>query len=419
VARARTTNGRDLRNSNRTRALAAVYLHGPMTRLEIADAAGVSAATVSNLVGELLEQGVVVEAGAEESDGGRPRTLLRVNPEYGFVVGVDVGETAVLVELFDLEMRVRASRSTMPTSEKFIPEDTAAQVLDGLERVIAQSGVPRDAILGVGVGVPGLVQDGEDAVVYAQTVGWDGVPFGRMLRRGTDLPLLIENGAKTFGQAEKWFGAARDSDNAIIVLLGTGTGISIFADGEMYRGASSSAGEWGHTTVVVDGRPCRCGSSGCLEAYVGGRGIVERYDELLGTSPDRGGDLVARLSAIAAAARSDRSAQKVLDDTATYVGAGLANLINLFNPERIVIGGWVGQILGAGFLTAVRDVASRHALRMPFGDVSIVPADLGRDAVALGAATLPVSVFLTSGAVTARTSASRSPWPQRVAGRRG
>jgi predicted NBD/HSP70 family sugar kinase len=171
--------------------------------------------------------------------------------------------------------------------------------------------------------------------------------------------------------------------------------------------------------VMLNGRPCRCGSSGCLEAYVGGRGIVERYDELLrGTPPDLGGDLVARLSAITAAGRSDRSAQKVLDDTATYVGAGLANLINLFNPERIVIGGWVGQILGAGFLAAVRDVASRHALRMPFGDVSIVPAHLGRDAVALGAATLPVSVFLTSGAVIPRTSASRSPWPQRAAGRR-
>ncbi|MDQ1485943.1 MAG: hypothetical protein QOJ62_1636 [Actinomycetota bacterium] len=421
MARARTTNARDLRKSNRASALAAVYLDGPMTRLEIAAAAGVSPATVSNLVGELLEQGVLIEAGAEESDGGRPSVLLQVNPEYGFVVGVDVGETAVLVELFDLQMRVRASHSTAPVSAELDADDTAAQVLDGLARVIADSGVSPDTILGIGVGVPGLVEHAEDAVVHAQTVGWDAVPFGKMLRQGTDLPLIVDNGAKTFGQAEKWFGAARNVDNAIIVLLGTGTGISIFAHGELYRGASSSAGEWGHTTVVVNGRVCRCGASGCLEAYVGGRAIVERYDELRRRTPAGGGsDLVGRLSAITTAGGSDRSAKKVLEETATYLGAGIADLINLFNPERIVLGGWVGQLLGEQFLPAVREVAARHALRMPYGDVSIVPAELGRDAVALGAATLPVSRFLASGAEPpSRMSGNRSSRPQLVGGRRG
>jgi len=410
VARARTTNARDLRKSNRARALAAVYLDGPMTRLEIASAAGVSPATVSNLVGDLLEQGAIIEDGAEDSEGGRPRALLRVNPEYGYVVGVDVGETAILVEIFDLEMRVRASHSAVPASSGLRAEETAAQVLDGIGRVILESGVAQREILGVGVGVPGLVEHGDDAVVHAQTLGWDGVPFGTMLRRGTALPLLVDNGAKTFGQAEKWFGAGRDTDNAVIVLLGTGTGISIFADGELYRGASSSAGEWGHTSVMVNGRACRCGATGCLEAYVGGRAIVARYDELRRRTPaDAGSDLVDRLSDIAAAGAKDRSAKKVFDETATYLGAGIANLINLFNPERIVIGGWVSQILGDRLLLAVREVAASRSLRMPYGDVAIVPAELGRDAVALGAATLPVGLFLASGAEPlSRKPAARS-----------
>jgi len=420
VAKARSINVRDLRKSNRARALAAVYFNGFMTRQEIGIAAGVSAATVSNLCGELLEQGVIVESGTQDSNGGRPRALLRINPEYAYVVGVDVGETAVLVELFDLDMQVRASHTVTPTSSVLLPDESASQVLEGLDAVIAESGVASESILGVGVGVPGLVKHGEDAVVHAQTVGWDGVPFGEMLRRGTTLPLLVDNGAKTFGQAEKWFGAARNVDNAIIVLLGTGTGISIFADGELYRGASSSAGEWGHTNVKVNGRLCRCGALGCLEAYVGAHAIVKRYDQLRRHTPSvSGSDLVDGMTAIATGGHNDRSATKVMDEIATYLGAGIADLINLFNPERIVVGGWVGQTLEETLLPAVREVASRYALRMPFGDVSIVPAELGRDAIALGAATLPVNRFLAAGAVPSpRRAAERTVRPLLRAGRR-
>ena len=134
-------------------------------------------------------------------------------------------------------------------------------------------------------------------------------------------------------------------------------------------------------------------------AYIGAHEVVARYDELRRRrAADSGRDLVDRISDIAAAGPRDRSAAKVLDETATFLGAGIADFINLFNPERIVVGGWVGQILGARLLPAVRDVASKHALRMPFNDVSIVPAELGRDAVALGAATLPMRRFLASGA---------------------
>jgi predicted NBD/HSP70 family sugar kinase len=399
VAKAKSSNVRDLRKNNRSRALSELYLNGPLTRQEMGTATAVSLATVSNVVGELLEQNVLIEAGVEDSDGGRPRALLQINPSYGYVIGVDVGETGVLVELFDLGMAVLASHTNVPTSTALDPDETVAQVLRGLDHVIRESGVSPDAILGVGVGVPGLVSHGSDAVVDAQTVGWDNVPFGSMLKRGTTLPLLVDNGAKTLGQAEKWFGAARSADNAVIVLFGNGVGTCIITDGELYRGSSSSAGEWGHTTVMVNGRTCPCGASGCLEAYVGAPAIVARYDELRRRPAPAGiDDVVARLTSIANAGPRDASAARVLDETTTYLGAGIADLINLFNPERIVVGGWAGAILGEGFLAGVREVASKHALRLPFSQVSIVAAELGADAVALGAATLPVKQFLASGA---------------------
>jgi predicted NBD/HSP70 family sugar kinase len=407
VARARTTNVRDLRKSNRSRALIELYMSGPMTRQEVGAAAGVSPATVSNLVGELLEQGVLVEAGVEDSDGGRPRVLLQVNPSYGYVIGVDVGEQGTLVEMFDLSMQVLASHTMTLSTASLDPDESVAQVLEGVSRVVAESGVNEEQILGIGVGVPGLVEHGEDAVVHAQTVGWEGVPLGRMLRRGTSLPLLVDNGAKTMGQAEKWFGAARHVDNAVIVLLGAGVGTSIITDGELYRGPSSSAGEWGHTTIMVNGKTCRCGASGCLEAYIGARAMVTRYDELRRrpTTDASQDDLVARLKAITSAAASDKSATRLLGETATYIGAGLADLINLFNPERIVIGGWLGAMLAERVLPEIIDTASKHALKLPFSQVSIVAAELGTDAIALGAATLPISQFLSAGAVPASRAA--------------
>ena len=397
--RPQTSNVRDLRKNNRARTLLSLYLDGPMTRQEIGSATNVSIATVSNVVGELLAQGVVLEAGADHSDGRRPRGLLKINPEYGYVVGVDVGETAVLVELFDLQMKVLTSHSSTPVSGAADVDEVVRQVVDGLDKVVSRSGIAPESILGVGVGVPGVVSHDEDAVVDAPTIGWDSVPLGRMLRQGTSLPLLIENGSKALGQAEKWFGAARGADNAVIVLFGSGVGTCIITDGELYRGASSSAGEWGHTTVMVGGRTCPCGAKGCLEAYVGARGIVSRYDELRPRTASGHDDLVGRITAMVAARGTDAAADQVLDETALYLGAGIADLVNLFNPELIVVGGWVARRLGEPLLPAIRAAAAEHALRLPFSQVSIVPADLGADAVALGAATLPVSRFLETGAV--------------------
>lgn len=405
---------RDLRRSNRSRALWQLYLNGPLTRNEIGQAANVSPATVSNVISELVEQGVVVEVGIEDSNGGRPRGLFEVNPAYGYVIGVDIGETAFLVELFDLRMQVRASHRSLTGLTRLDPQDAVTHVLEGVDAVIAESGVTPSAVLGIGIGVPGLVEHDKDgAVVHGQSVGWDAIPLERLMRARTALPLLIDNGAKTLGQAEKWFGAARTTADAVIVLLGTGVGTSIISNQQMYRGSSSSAGEWGHTTVVVDGRLCRCGANGCLEAYIGASAVVARYDELGHRQvPVKPIDLEGRVSEILAAAGTDALAAQVIEETVTYLGAGVSNLVNLFNPQRIVIGGWLGQALATELLPRVRDAAARTALRIPFSHVDIVKAELGTDAVAMGAATLPIAEFLNAGAskpVAARV-ARASAW---------
>jgi predicted NBD/HSP70 family sugar kinase len=390
----------DLRRDNRSVLLSSLFFEQPRTRQELSAATGLSSASVSNVVRELIDDGIVVEAGSVDSDGGRPRMLLQVNADHGYVIGVDVGETRVRVELFDLTLTERAKTDYPLDPRQHNVGLIVEAILTGLEVVLTASGVSPAAVLGIGVGVPGIVEDGTDALVHGQTYGWESVPLGRLLRDGTSLPLHIDNDARTMGQAELWFGAGRGARSAVVCLVGSGVGACISANGAALRGPSSSASEWGHTTVMVGGRPCRCGSRGCLEAYVGAEAILEQYG---GPLPGGQETALAAMIELAAAreqaaaseqATASEQAVEVLDRTALYLGDGIANLINLFNPERIIVGGWAGLLLGEHMLPAIRAAARDRSLRHLFAGTSIELGRLGPDAVALGAATLPIGAFL-------------------------
>ena len=380
---------RGLRRENRAAVLWSLYFSQPGTRQDLSAATGLSAASVTNVIRELLNEGIVVEAGSVDSDGGRPRVMLEVNPDHGYVIGADIGETRVRVELFDLAMRERAKADFPLNPREHDVDVVVASVLSGLDTVLSESGIEPAAVLAMGVGIPGIVEQRPEALVHGQTYGWEAVPIERLLRAGTDLPLHIENGAKTMGQAELWFGAGRGARNAVVALIGSGVGASLISGGTTYRGATSSAAEWGHTTVMVGGRKCRCGSAGCLEAYVGAQAILERYGR-----PTAGNDEESALAALVDAADTAPLAAAILDETADYLGAGIGSLINLFNPERVILGGWAGLLLGGRLVPRIRESARRHSLRHPFAATSLELGQLGPEAVALGAATLPVEVFL-------------------------
>jgi predicted NBD/HSP70 family sugar kinase len=401
------TTVRDLRRHNRSLLLSKLYFDGPLSRHELSQLTGLSAATVSNVTAELGEERLITEAGQVESDGGRPRVLLRVDPAYGHVAGVDIGETGVKVELFDLAMH-RLATVDHPLPKAPDPATAVEQVTSGLREVFASAGIDESGVLGVGIGVPGTVEQGARVLVHAPTVGWDAVPFTALLQdAGVGLPLFVDNGAKTQGQAEMWFGAGRGARHAVIALIGSGVGAAVVTDGTTYRGSTSSAGEWGHTTIAYGGQECRCGSRGCLEAYIGAGAVLARYRRARGKDIT-GEDEQAQFSALLAAAPKSKTAARVLEETAGYLGAGIANLINLFNPERIVIGGWAGLALGDRLLPRIRAAAGEHALRHPFSQTSIQLGSLGLDAVATGAATLPVADLLEQGA-TSRIAKPSAP----------
>ncbi|MGA5166611.1 MULTISPECIES: ROK family protein [Streptomyces] len=405
---------RDLRRENRTAVLQRLYFDGPLSRFSLGPATGLSSGSISNVVAELVAEGLVEEAGSVDSAGGRPRTLLRVSQHSACMIGVDIGETRVRVELFDLAL-TELARVEMPLTangprrvDRYDVSVVVGHVRDGVEQVVRQAGVDPARLLGVGVGVPGIVartpEDG--AVVHGQTIGWNAVPLERLLRDSARLPpsvpYFIDNGAKTLGQAEMWFGAGRGAHNAVVVLFGSGVGACVVTDDLR----SGRAVEWGHLTVRVRGRRCRCGALGCLEAYAGAEALLERWAEA-GGRPPAGADEEAALTAMLAAAypdpgagpgaEPDATALAVLEETAEYLGAGFSDLINLFQPERILVGGWAGLQLGARFLDSVRAYATSYALSHPATRVRVELGTLGPDAVTVGAAILPLADFFARG----------------------
>ncbi|WP_328787002.1 ROK family protein [Streptomyces sp. NBC_00273] len=398
----------DIRRRNRFDALRCVFAaSGPVSRQEVAAATGLSFATAANLVAELLEAGVLREAGHEDSKGGRPRARLAVNAERGALVGIDVAETSVQVELFDLALTVlRSVRLPLPQTD-VRPDDVVDAIVAGVEGLSDATGAP-PRILGAGVSIPGLVEREGGVSVFSPYWSWRDVPLRSLLAERLPMPLYLDNPLKAAAVAEMWFGAGREVDDLLVLTLRAGVGAGIAVDGALYRGATNSAGEWGHTCLVRDGRECRCGRQGCVEAYVSTRGIARTVRELDAESPLLDPDEDAVVSKVArAAAEGDAVATETVARTARYLGEAAADLLNLFNPQALVLGGWVADRLGEPLLRQTREVIAAHALPATLQALTFRLSTVPDNPVSLGAATFALEGFLDDRETFATVAAGR------------
>lgn len=402
---------RDIRTANRYEVLRQIIAQSPTSRQELAAATGLSLATVATLVGELIELRMLTEVGFEDSAGGRPRGLVAVNETGGALIGVDIAETYVRVELFDLGLNVlaRAAEHMRPGESR--PEQVVGHVTTAVGSVVAQAGIEGARVLGVGVSVPGQVDRVTGIAEYAPNWDWHDVPLLDLLTEHIAYPLYLDNPLRACAVAELWFGAVRGHGNAVVVNLGTGVGAGLVIGGAVHRGVSNSAGEWGHTTLVLDGRPCHCGNHGCVETYVGAPGIMLNLEELdPGGALLRPDDQTATVDALArGVAAGDPVAVKVVRDMARYLGASISDLVNLLNPEIVVLSSWVAATLGEPLVTEVREAVARHALKRPLAATEIVLSPIPGDPVCLGAATFALEGALS--AVIQRSSTARRGGP--------
>lgn len=394
---AKKASVRDVRRSNRALLLRRLVLAGETSRSDLGAATGLSAATVTNVVAELIDEGTVNETGFLDSAGGRRRVLLHVDPGAAYVFGSDVSESQVTTGLFGLTLTRLASRATRFTGRRIDPARVGEIVASQVAELLAETAVDPARVLGLGLGVPGVVEHPAtpEAVVHADVIGWDTATFA-WLEASLGIPVLVDNGAKTTTQAESWYGSARGAEHAIVALIGDGAGAGIITNGRLYRGASSGAGEWGHTKISLTGPDCRCGSFGCVESIVGASAVLRSWrgrDEFVGQEPS-GVDAL-----LDACRRGEPAAVRALAEATEHLGLALANLVNLYNPEKIIVGGWFGDLIARDRPEELSAAVRRFSLKQPGEQAVVQRSQLGMDAVTLGAATLPVDRFIETGLI--------------------
>jgi len=365
-----------LRRHNRGLVLNLLREQGPLSRTELSHRTGLAPSVLTRLIRELLSEGVVMEAGKAESNGGRRPTLLALNPSYASAIGLKVERTRLLGARVDLAGRIRA-RGAVPFPERLDPQ-RFLQLARGLVEELGEG-----RLLGVGIGISGFVDAARGIELYSPILGWREVPLAAPLSQLVGLPVYLENDVNALTLAERWYGAGRAFRNFVCVTVGEGIGAGVVIGGELYRGATGGAGELGHTTINPDGPRCRCGERGCLEVYASDRFLLSQAKAL-------GYESIEELTAVAR--DGDRAAQAVFTEMGRALGIGVKNLVNLLNPEAVVLG---GERLDAAdlFLPAFEEQVRRHSFPKEAEDLVIVPAELGEEGFLIGAATLAVREF--------------------------
>jgi predicted NBD/HSP70 family sugar kinase len=376
-----------LRRLNRLRVIHALRDQGLISRAEIARRTGLSRSTVSSLVADLQADGLVVERGepgeAHGTQGGRPPILLSFDSSAGAAVGIDFGHSHLRVAVSDLSSRILAERALALDTDHAAEEglDAAAELIVEL---LGEAGIDESQVIGAGMGLPGPILQ-EDGVVGSSAIlpGWVGVPAVAEMRRRLEVPILVDNDANLGALAEAAFGAGQDATDLIYLKVASGIGAGLLLNGRLYRGTGGLAGELGHFLVDPSGLVCRCGNRGCLETLAATGALVELLRRSQGEEMT-----VQRMLDLARA--GDIGCRRVIADAGRAIGRAVSMLINVLNPELVVVG---GDLAAAGdlLLDGVRDSIARAALPSAAEAAGVVTGVLGDRAQILGAIALVIS----------------------------
>ncbi len=371
------------RRNNLSLLTSLVHHHGVLSRAQLTRHTGLNRSTVGTLIGQLVSLGVVYEtAPAGEGHVGRPSPEVHPSPSVA-ALAVNPEIDAVTIGLVSLggkvQKKIRFETERIPSAREAV--NIASAVIAGMRSELDAS----YRITGIGVAVPGLVNRDDGVVRHAPHLGWRNEPVARMLSEATGYPCQAANDASLGAEAELIFGAGAGTGNLIYLNGGaSGIGGGIISDGQLLRGASGYAGELGHTFVRTAGKTCHCGATGCLETEVS----QSRLLELAGLSRGDTADLEKALANSSSVDVNDEVARQLL-----YLGIALRNAVNIFNPEAIVLDGFLGT-LHALAPTSLNETLLSQAMDGPAGQVKIYRAALGSDLMMIGAAELAFAQFL-------------------------
>ncbi|MCX4487868.1 MULTISPECIES: ROK family transcriptional regulator [Streptomyces] len=370
-----------LHRANLERVVRAVRMAGSLTQAEIARSTGLSAATVSNIVRELKDGGTVEVT--PTSAGGRRARSVSLSGDAGIVIGVDFGHTHLRVAVGNLAHQVLAEESE--------PLDVDASSAEGFDRaevlvkrLIAATGIGPDKVIGIGLGVPGPI-DVESGTLGSTSIlpGWTGINPSQELSGRLGVPVYVDNDANLGALGELVWGSGRGVKDLAYIKVASGVGAGLVIDGTIYRGPGGTAGEIGHITLDESGPVCRCGNRGCLETFTAARYVLPLLQ------PSHGPGLTME-RVVQLAREGDPGCRRVIGDVGRHIGSGVANLCNLLNPSRVVLGGSLAEA-GELVLGPIRDSVSRYAIPSAARQLSVLPGALGGRAEVLGALALVLS----------------------------
>jgi predicted NBD/HSP70 family sugar kinase len=370
-----TWNQQVVKANNKQQILNMIKEQSPISRANIAQQLGLTKGTVSSLVSELLDANLCYESGTGESSGGRRPVMLLFNREAGFTIGLDIGVNYILGILTDLNGKIITEQKT--TIKKGSYEEVMLIVKQTISFLITSKPDSHYGVIGIGVAVPGIVNnDGE--VLLAPNLDWKDINLKRNLEKEFNLPVIIENEANAGTYGEKVFGLGKEYENLVYISAGIGIGVGFIFNNQLYRGAEGFSGEMGHMIIQVNGKNCTCGSQGCWELYASEQSLLNSASSLSINNND------ITLEDLIAEAKVSLEVRTLFAEIGYFLGVGINNIINTFNPEQIIIGNRLA--MAKDWLTEpinefVRSNTLRHnkssSLKINFSSLSIYSSALG------------------------------------------
>ncbi|MEH7012355.1 ROK family protein [Neobacillus niacini] len=371
------------KENNKSLVLQMILEREPISRADIAHVTGLNKATVSSLVNELLEEELIYESGPGESSGGRRPVLLHFNKVAGYAIGIDIGVNYILGVLTDLKgnILIEKNQLLLDTSYTVVIDPVIKMICSLMEEMQFS----KYGIVGIGIGVPGII-DKAGTVLLAPNLGWKNLSFKEKITDEFNLPVIIENEANAGAYGEKQFGAGQNFQNIIYVSAGIGIGVGLILNGELYQGKNGFSGEMGHMIIEVNGKQCSCGSRGCWEAYASEHALINVANQ----------KYLSLEMLIGLAEKNDESALKLFEQIGCYLGYGINNIINTFNPEQVIIGNRLAKA-SRWLEEPIRKTINTHTLPFHYHEVKLDFSKLSTYSAALGLTAFVVENFINDG----------------------
>jgi glucokinase-like ROK family protein len=389
-----------VRKMNRSIIMDCLRMNISLSRAGLAEKTGLNPSTVSNIIKALLEEGLVRETDLSYSDLGRPGRLLELNPCGGCALGVEINVDYISIMLTDFRANIIWS-DRIPSNQKDGQERIIGRTEDLISKALKIGEDNNLRPLGIGVGVSGLVDLKTGLLKVASNLKWFDVPIQQIIKDRFNIPVYVENEAHAAALGEYYFGVARGVENFIYLSAGVGLGGGIITNGKLFRGSAGYGGEVGHMTIIPNGEKCACGKLGCWETLIGAGAIARRVQKKLrdgaqskiNSLVDNDIEKVTFEVVLEAANTGDSVAMNALHEVGWYLGIGVANLVNVLNPELVVLGGKL-NLASPILLPIVKQMVDENEVKPSFNNFRIVGSSQGPNACALGAVALTLDDIL-------------------------